>query len=470
MGKNCVRILIVDDEEYICEILSRLMKEEGFKTLIAHEGDKALKMVRFEMPDVMLLDLRMPGMNGMEVLKGAKKMDSTLPVIIITAHADIHGAVEAMRVGAHDYLAKPFEHVEVIRVVRRALAERRLKEKLKIMSSQLADHISLAKKMGPSDVIKRLISEVNRVATTDFTVVIQGETGAGKELVARAIHHASHRSAGPFVAIDCGAIPETLLESELFGHEKGAFTGAVLQKFGKFETANKGTLLLDEISNMPMNSQAKILRTLQEKKLYRVGSTKPMDVDTRLLVACNQKLATAVASGLFREDLFYRLNEFTIKVPSLRDRKEDIPYLAKRFLDATNMELNKSVKGFSESAIQVLFDYNWPGNVRQLRSTVRRAVLMADEIITDKHLNVTQEAAYSISSARKNKELGLGDRSFKEILRHRTQSIEREILVHALKSTGGNKAKAARLLQIDYKTIHTKVKKLEISTDGGHYG
>ncbi len=275
---------------------------------------------------------------------------------------------------------------------------------MKELSGHLQAEIHLKELMGPSDIIARLISEVECVADSDFSVVIIGETGSGKEIVARAIHEASPRSSRPFTPVDCGAIPETLLESELFGHEKGAFTGADVKKPGKFEITHGGTLFLDEISNMPLGSQAKLLRVLQEKKVYRVGSTKSIDVDVRLLVASNQDLHDLTESGSFRQDLFYRLNEFAISVPPLRERKEDIPYLAKRFLDTANIELKKSVKGFSESALNVLFNYNWPGNVRQLRSTIRRATLLADDVITEKDLDLQRVPVPGLAFTPKFKE------------------------------------------------------------------
>ena len=463
MEENNAQILIVDDEEYICEILSRLMEKGGFRALVAHDGETALKMIRSEMPEVLLSDIKMPGIDGMEVLKRAKELDPDLPVIMITAHADIHGAVEALRSGAHDYLAKPFEHHEVVRIVHRAMAERELKRKIRNLSSQLEQSVSLNKMMGPSDAVGKLISDVNRVAKSDFTVVILGETGSGKELVARAIHLASNRSSGPFLAIDCGAIPETLLESELFGHEKGAFTGAMFQKKGKLEVAKGGTLLLDEISNMPLGSQAKLLRVLQEKKVYRVGGTNALSIDVRLLVASNQDLGAAVVSNSFRRDLFYRLNEFTIKIPPLRERKEDIPYLAKRFLETTSVELSKNVKGFSESAVKALLDYDWPGNVRQLRSTIRRAVLLANDRITEKHLDMKRAPAPGLASIGEIQGMPWEGLSLKEIVGRHTVTVEREVLIQVLKHTGGNKAKAARILQIDYKTIHTKLKQSGLS-------
>jgi two-component system nitrogen regulation response regulator GlnG len=324
--------------------------------------------------------------------------------------------------------------------------------------------------MGPGKAIGRLIHEVNKVAKSNFTVVILGETGSGKELVARAIHHGSARSGAAFVPVDCGAIPEMLLESELFGHEKGAFTGAESQKPGKFETAHGGTLFLDEVSNMPVGSQAKLLRVLQEKKVYHIGGTKPVKVDVRLVVASNRDLQALAASGCFRRDLFFRLNEFTITVPSLRERKEDIPYLAKRFLDTTNMELGKDVKGFSESALEALLAYDWPGNVRQLRSTIRRAVLLADERIAVRHLAMREAPQTGLPSDPKTEGVGWNGLSLKEIVRRSSTAVEREALTQALKHTGGNKARAARLLRIDYKTIHTKVKKYGIQTEGDRYG
>jgi DNA-binding NtrC family response regulator len=462
-------ILIVDDEKSICTLLSRLLMKEGLKTIEAYEGTTAIKTIVSQKPDVVLVDFRMPGMNGMELLKRAKELDQDLPIVMITAYADIKGAVEAMRAGAHDYLAKPFENLEVIRVVYRALEERKLKRKLSNLTSELQGNLSLSTSMGTSDAVYQLLCKTIQVAKSDFSVLIQGETGSGKELVARAIHDASPRSKKPFVPVDCGAIPETLLESELFGHERGAFTGADCSKPGKFEVAKDGTLFLDEISNMPLSSQAKLLRVLQEKRVYLVGSTKPIAVDVRLLVASNKDLFSLTESGSFRSDLFFRLNEFTITVPPLRARKEDITYLAKRFLNITNVELNKHVKGFSESATETLLGYDWPGNVRQLRSTIRRAVLLADTIITEKDLDLRDVPGSSAMSKPHIQGRAIGDLSLKEIVHDNILAVEREVITKVLNYTGGNKARAARLLKIDYKTIHTKIKQLGISIEGGIY-
>ena len=463
MTETGIQIMIVDDNEELCGMLSHLVEQAGFHAQVVYDGEAALKRIHSRSPDVMLLDIKMPNMDGMEVLRQVKEIDPDLPVVMITAFAEIHGAVEAIKAGAHDYLAKPFDNNEVIRVIYRALAERDLKCKIRHLTEQVQEMRPLQEMMGPSDAIRRLESEVHCVAKSDFSVVILGETGSGKELVARAIHDHSVRSKAPFVPVDCGAIPEMLLESELFGHERGAFTGAVAQKSGKFEVAKGGSLFLDEISNMPLGSQAKLLRVLQDKVVYRVGGIKPIQVDVRLLVASNQNLDEITESGSFRKDLFYRLNEFTIVIPPLRERKEDISYLAKRFLDTANIELNKRVAGFSESAIESLIDFNWPGNVRHLRATIRRAVLLADEVITERHLDLKKNFTPEMAFHPKAHEVAWNHSPLKEILRHNVIAVEREVLMQVLRHTGGNKAKAARLLQIDYKTIHTKVKQLGIS-------
>lgn len=466
MPELAPRLLIVDDEIGHCMLLAHLMRREGFETVMAHDGETALHLIQTEPPDVVLLDVHMPGMDGMQVLKSAKEKDWELPIIVITGFADISGAVKAIRSGAHDYLAKPFDHEELLRVVRQTLIRRRLKKQMQEQSQDLYEHHYLKRVMGPSDAVRHLVSDVTLVAQSDFTVVLLGETGCGKDLVAHAIHQSSARSKGPFVPVDCGAIPETLIESELFGHEKGAFTNAMAQKPGKFETAEKGTLLLDEISNMPFNSQGKLLRALQERKMYRVGGTRPLTIDVRLVVASNQDLQSLVNTGIFRRDLFFRLNEFTIHIPPLRGRKDDIPYLAKFFLEVTNQELKKNVRGFTESAIEGLLGYDWPGNVRELRSVVRRAVLLADEMITLELLEIKRADAPGPAVAPKVEGAPWKDMSLREIVRCGTQSIEREVIAKVLKQTGGNKAKAARMLQIDYKTMLTKVKDYSIKTDG----
>ena len=377
------RILIVDDEPEVVQLLGHLITRAGLTPLLARNGPEALYLIRTEAPDVLLADMQMPKMDGMELLGKAKNLDPDLPVVLITSFAQVHGAVEALRAGAHDYLAKPFEHQQVISIVLRALKERRLNPK----SGRTSDHIhpvlSPREAFGPSGAIGKVIAAIEKVAKSNFSVLINGETGAGKEMVARAIHQASDRARQPFVPVDCGAVPEALFESELFGHERGAFTGADQKTVGKIEAAATGTLFLDEICNLPLASQAKLLRVLQERTLYRVGGVVPIKVDTRMLTASSQDLESLCERGLFRSDLYFRLNEYAIAIPPLRERREDIPYLAKRFMDSVNIELAKSIPGFSRGAIEALLAYRWPGNVRQFRSVVRRAVLLAEDLITE---------------------------------------------------------------------------------------
>ncbi len=462
------KVLIVDGNEQIA-LLSTFLKQEVITPVVAHSGQAALEKIRSEHPDALVVDMKLPDMDGMQIMKGAKALDEDLPVILITGYPEIRGAVAAMRAGAHDYLAKPLKHHEVLRVVFRALNERALKRKLRRLACQIEDEYSLRESMGPSNLVRRLIADVGRVAGTNFSVLILGETGSGKELVARAIHQSSPRCRASFMAVDCGAIPETLLESELFGHEKGAYTGADRQKNGKIEMAHGGTLFLDEISNMPLGSQAKLLRVLQDKTICRIGGTQAINTDVRVLAASNRDLQRLGESGAFRADVYFRLNEFTIWVPPLRERQEDILYLAKRFVDLTNLELQKNVKGFTQTAVDALLACDWPGNVRQLRSVIRRAVLLADDMITEQHMRIdcvspklTPPDPEGNHEIQDTPEEGL---PLREIMQRRVVAIEREILAHVLRETGGNKAKAARLLHIDYKTIHSKVRQYGIPID-----
>jgi len=460
------RVLIVDDEEGIRDILSRLVAREGYEPLLAADGEEALDLVRRQAPDALLVDIKMPGLDGMEVLRQAKQFDRDLPVVIITSCDLVKDAVAALHAGAHDYIVKPFDHADVVRSVHSAMTDRRLRRTIQRLSEGGS---KLPELMGTSAAIERISAYVARVACSDFTVLLLGETGTGKELVARAIHEQSQRATGPFVPVDCGAIPETLFESELFGHEKGAFTGADRSKPGRFEMAMGGTLFLDEIGNMPTASQAKLLRALQERTVTRVGSNRPLKVDVRLLAAANEDLEAAVARGSFRQDLFFRLNEFVIGIPPLRDRSSDIPFLVDRFLQMTNRELHKNVTGFTDEAMARMLAYEWPGNVRQLRSAVRRAVLLADSVIDEEHLALPRVrrpdgAPSSVEPT------GGDDLSLKERVRRATADVERDALVAALRRTGGNKAKAARLLNIDYKTILNKLKEYNIPTPGSADG
>ena len=463
------KVLIVDGQDGICAVLSEYLKSEGMVPVVAHTAKAALEKVRTGAPDLLIVDAELPDMGGIEAMKAAKDLVEDLPTIVVAGNPNIREAVAAIQAGAHGYLEKPLKHHEVLRVVFRALNESALQRKLRRLSAQAEDAASLRESMGPSQAVTRLAAEVARVAKTNFSVLILGETGSGKDLVAGAIHRLSARAHGPFVAVDCGAIPETLIEGELFGYEKGAFTGADKQKSGKFEMAGGGTFFLDEVCNMPLASQAKLLRVLQDKTIHRIGSTRPIDVDVRVLAASNRDLRelTEAEAGSFRRDVYFRLNEFTIQVPPLRERREDILYLAKRFVDLTNVELQKEVRNFTQPAVDRLLGYPWPGNVRQLRSMIRRAVLLTDDTIGEQHLafdDARPAAPGEIEGARSVEIPPQRDCSLKEIVQHNTALVERQILSHVLRQTGGNKAEAARLLHIDYKTIHLKIKVYGLQT------
>ena len=472
MKPETPRILLVDDEPEVCRVMARILEKEGFATEVAHDGKTALQKVRTDCPEVLITDVNMPDMDGWEVLRQAKALNPDLPVVIVTGSAGISQAVAAMRASANDYLAKPFKDHELIRAVQRAVTEHQLKRKLKQLAQRIDVNENLTDIMGPSDAVRQLIVEVNLVANSNFNVIIIGETGSGKEVIAHAIHQASQRSHGPFVPVDFGAIPETLVEGELFGYDRGAFTGAVTNKRGKFETAAGGTLFLDEVLNLPLASQAKLLRALQERVICRLGGTTLVPTDVRVVVAANQSLETATGSGKFRVDLFFRLNEFLIRIPALRNRKEDIIYLAKRFLDLTNRELNKSITGISQAAVRLLLNYAWPGNVRQLRSTIRRAVLLASDVVTEQHLDilsandkVSPPLADAPSLPAQNKDLP----ALRTIVERSITFVERAALVDVLGRVQGNKAHAARLLQIDYKTMQSKIKKYGINIDKNNH-
>lgn len=452
------KVLVVDDCKDARWSLLELLRRQRMDVIEAEDGGTALSLAEAERPDVMLLDIRLPGMDGLEVMRRALKLDAALRVILVTGFGDIRGSVVALKAGAFDYLTKPFDHSEVIRAVRAALAGHVLGRQPHHSSGTEPE--SLLDYMGQGPAVRRLVTEVNRVAATDFSVVIVGETGAGKELVAQGIHARSPRSARSFLAVDCGAIPETLMESELFGHEKGAFTGADRKRIGKFEAASEGTLFLDEISNLTSGMQSKLLRALQEKQIYRVGGASLVTVDTRVIAATSKDLHSLVAANSFRQDLFYRLSEYVVVVPPLRTRREDIPFLASRFLRRTNQELGKNVLGFTDSAMEAMTEYTWPGNVRELRNAVRRAVLLADRTIGEDSLRLTAQPEW-MDVSHISSTLILDDRqlSLKEIVQRHTARIEQAVLRDVLRTTGGNKAKAARMLHVDYKTIHTKIKK-----------
>jgi Nif-specific regulatory protein len=384
--ENSKTLLIVDDEPNIRRVLTAVFEKAGYRVLTAESGKKALDIIATE-PHIhaMICDLIMPDLNGVEVLKAAKEINPQISVVMITAHGTIRTAVDAMKLGAFDYITKPFDMDEIKLVVKNAVERSQLLEENVHLRQELKSRYSFQGIVGSSSKMQEVFKIVERVANSNATVLIRGESGTGKELIARAIHYSSPRAAKPFIAVSCAALPETLLESELFGYEKGAFTGAVGQKAGRFELAHQGTLFLDEIPEISPAMQVKLLRVLQEREFERVGGTKTIRVDVRLIAATNRDLEQLVAEGHFRPDLYYRLQVIQIFLPPLRERTEDIPLLVQHFIEKYNKENGKSVKGVSNETMDILMKYHWPGNVRELENVIERGVVLADtdaELIT----------------------------------------------------------------------------------------
>ena len=467
MSDSC-DILIVDDEEMMCLVLGGVFEDAGYTVRTATSGEEALRLVGEKLPDVMLMDIIMPGLSGMEVLRRVSSIDETLPVILMTAMAGISGAVEAMRSGAFDYIAKPFHNEDLLKLVGEAVKRRKTRSEIASTGEPAEQTDPILHNMGTSAVITELAARTRKVAKSNFDVLITGETGVGKELIARAIHAMSGRSDQPFIPVDCGAIPESLLESELFGHEEGAFTDAKNQKKGKFELANGGTIFLDEVPNMSWQSQAKLLRALQDRAVFRVGGSKSISIDVRVIAASNNEFQELIDEKRFRADLFYRLREFSIHVPALRERKGDIPFLVDRFLRQTNEELGKEVQGCTTAAMDALIMYDWPGNVRQLRSTIRGAVLQATHLVDIDHLEFLDigDAAAASGGDAPPAQIENGEPLKEHVKKHIAQ-IERQIILETLRSTNWNKAKTARVLQIAYNTLLSKINDYELQNPNG---
>jgi DNA-binding NtrC family response regulator len=458
-------ILIVDDNKDMQFTLANILKEEGYETITAPDGERAIKEVKTRSPNLVLLDIKLPGIDGMKILKEIKHIDKEIIIIMLTAYGDVKGAVEAMKLGAFDYITKPFNNEELALIIKNALRTQYLSKEVEVLRRRLGEKIALSEVMGDSSAIKQVLKQVDIIAPTNMTVILQGESGTGKELISQMIHQKSKRRDKPFVAVDCGAIPETLVESELFGYEKGAFTGADERKDGKFEQANGGTLLLDEITNLSDTMQMKFLRVIQERKLQHLGGRKDIKMDVRIIVATNTNLYETAKAGKFRDDLFHRLNEFHINLPPLRERKEDIAALAKYFLDEANQELNKKIKGFSGEAMKFFLSYNWPGNVRELKNLIKRAVLLSDsEYISSSHLSLNNIACLenkldstdgfpAVAGSRLQRENSFEDAS---------KAFQRDLIKNALEKADGNKIKAAKILQINRKALYRKMKSLNL--------
>lgn len=443
------KILLVEDDVTFSNMLKHFLERHQYTVEVSYTIKNAFTLLKKHSYNLIFTDLRLPDGNGIDLLKQSKNTDSKIPVVLMTSYAEVSTAVQAMKQGAFDYISKPFNPDEVLEVISNALEVKtekitETKKEDKKVSNSNSNIVS-----GISAASKSLYEHIHLVAPTDMSVLITGESGTGKEVVASTIHTQSLRKDKPFIAVDCGAIPKEIASSEFFGHQKGSFTGAINDKIGHFEAANGGTLFLDEVGNLNYESQVQLLRALQERKIKPVGSSKEIMVDIRLITATNEDLLLAVEKGNFREDLYHRLNEFSIKVPSLKDRKDDLILYADFFLEKANKQLNKSIAGFSQEVLALFQQYNWPGNLRELSNVIKRATLLSQTEIIEKEVLPEElkntEDQYSLPN----------DFSTKE--------NEKKLIVRALHEAGNNKTKAAKLLNITRKTLYNKLKEYNIS-------
>lgn len=450
MKSNTYKLLIVDDEKDICRALEFLLSREGYSVDTAMSGEDALERLKKTSYDLVLTDLKMGGMSGMELLERAKAISPSMIVIIMTAYASVENAVEAMKKGASDYIVKPFVNEDVKLTVKRILEHRRLQIENLALRQQLSQHIKEKQFVGDSPQIGKIFETLEKVIPTKSNILIRGESGTGKGMIAEIIHSNSPRRDSPFMSINCSAIPENLLESELFGYRRGAFTGATTDKMGLIVMADGGTLFLDEIGDMPLGLQSKILKIIETGEVLPLGDLKPRVVDVRLIAATNRDLEEMIKNGRFREDLYYRLNVIEIDIPPLRERKEDIPLLVNYFIDIFNRENNRSIRGIERDALEVLMEYSWPGNTRELRNVIERAVVLCggDTIgvddLSDK-LRLKEETPSGIT------------------LRDAVNSYERKLILSRLSLHNGRKEETAQELGIDLATLYRKMKKLGIS-------
>ena len=470
-------ILVADDEESMRWVLSKALKKKGFAVDLARDGDEALRYIRTNTYDLAILDIKMPGLSGLELLDRVRELKSDLLVVIMTAEASMKNAVEAMKRGAYDYLTKPFDLDVIDAIIEKVNRAREMTSQVTLLKEELKDRYQLEKTIiGNSPAMREIYKTIGKVAPSDVTVLVQGESGTGKELIARAIHFNSKRLGKPFIALNCAAIPKELLESELFGFEKGAFTGATERKLGKFEQANGGTIFLDEIGDMPIDLQAKILRVLQEKEVTRTGGNQSISVDVRIVAATNQDLEESVRRKAFREDLYYRLNVIPLRLVPLRERSEDIPLLVEYFLAKICAELEVPVKRFSPDALRLLTGYGWPGNVRELENTIKRAVILSSdplltvadfpglrvqkggELVQSEELSLEGIVDIKLRGSFTNMEKMESGDVYTMVL----EQVERPLIRFVLEKTRGNQVRAADILGINRNTLRKKITELGI--------
>ena len=444
------KILVVDDDLEMCGMLSDVLKEEGFFVTTTGDSLEASKILKREEFDVLVTDLKMKGLKGLDLLEGVNKVAPMTPVIIITAFGTIESAIKAMKMGAYDYITKPFQMDEIVLTVRKALENRLLKKEVIRLRKEVESRYDFHQLIGKSPSMQKIYDLIERISDSSSNVLITGESGTGKELVAKAIHYNGVRKEGPFVAINCAAIPETLLESELFGYKKGAFTDAKSDKKGLIFEANEGTLFLDEITEMPLTLQAKLLRVIEEREIRPLGDTNSYSIDVRVISSSNRDIKSTIQEGRFREDLYYRLNVIDIPLPPLRERKEDIPLLIQHFITKFSNELKKGISGVSEGALKVLVSYSWPGNVRELENIIQRAITLSQHEVI-----LPDDLPASIIQKTDEK---LFEKAMEE--KFTLDQLEKEYVKRVLIETGGNKSKAAEILGLDRKTLYRKLQEL----------
>ena len=450
------RVLVVDDEENLRLVLRTLLRRHGYEVETAESGEDALGLVESFGPDFVITDVRMPRMGGLDLLATLRAKGNEATVIVMSAYGNMDQALEAMKAGAYDYVQKPFKPDEVVLALRKAEERELLRRENRALRDEIRKEHRFDDILAKSQKMLDIFRTISKIAEYKTTVLVAGESGVGKELVARAIHHRSTRRGGPFVAVNCGAIPENLLESELFGHKKGAFTDAVQDRRGLFEEADGGSLFLDEIGELPLALQVKLLRVLEEEKIRRVGDVRDIKIDVRIITATHRDLPTETKAGRFREDLFYRLNVLPILVPPLRDRREDIPLLIDHFVARNNTRLGTSIRGLDTESRRLLFEYPWPGNVRELENTIERAMVLAegDQIVAQDLPERLREARDPVQT-----QLASGELSVKKTMR-----IVEEILIRrALQRTKGNRTRAAEILEISHRALLYKIKDYQIT-------
>lgn len=460
MGSGMTRILVVDNEKSMREFLSILLEKEGYQVSTAEDGQRALDLCRDITYDLVITDIKMPNMDGLELLHRVKEISRGTPVIMITAYASTETAVQAMKEGAYDYITKPFNVDEIKMVIKNAIDRVTLERESSQLKKEPQDRYRFGNIIGQSPGMQKVYDLIQRIAPSRTNVLISGESGTGKELVAKAIHYNSPRKDFPFVTINCGGLPETLLESELFGYQKGAFTGAISNKEGLLETAEKGTVFLDEVGELPLPLQVKLLRFTQEMSFKRIGGTSDISVDVRIISATNKDLEEEVIKGRFREDLYYRLNVIHIELPPLRERKEDIPLLIQYFIEKYSKEMGKEIRRISSYALEALMEYSFPGNVRELENIIQRSVALEQSNII-----LPESLVLSSFKEKERKERGLrieldeGGIKLDEFM----ERIERDLILQALEKAGGVKTRAAEILGISFRALRWKMERLGLS-------